>query len=75
VGYFVVGANPLRPRKSRMKAYMSAPVAVGRAWPPDDPRQAAALRSLGLNPRVLEGAVVRAAAASRYHGVCVADLP
>ena len=73
VGYFVIGANPSKPRKSRMKAYMSAPNRVGAPWPPT-PEQAAALNILELDP-ALENAFVRQAAASRYHGICLADLP
>jgi len=75
VGYFAVGANPAKPRKSRMKAYMSAPNRVGAAWPPT-PAQASALdQLLGAGCRTLEGATVRGAAASRYHGICLAGVP
>mmetsp|Transcript_30840 Transcript_30840/g.69245 ORF Transcript_30840/g.69245 Transcript_30840/m.69245 type:complete len:563 (+) Transcript_30840:190-1878(+) len=72
VAYFVVGANPGKPRKSRMKAYMSDPNRVGAVWPPTQ-AHAQALAGLGLEP-VLQTAFVRGAAASRYHGVCIADL-
>lgn len=75
VGYFAVGANPAKPRKSRMKAYMSAPNRVGAAWPPT-PAQASALDQMfGDGCRTLEGATVRGAAATRYHGICLADVP
>mmetsp|Transcript_17400 Transcript_17400/g.20482 ORF Transcript_17400/g.20482 Transcript_17400/m.20482 type:complete len:588 (+) Transcript_17400:11-1774(+) len=72
VGYFVIGANPNKSRKSRMKAYMSAPNRVGCVWPPTSQHKKA-LDSLSLKP-TLDGAFVTMAAASRYHGICIANV-
>mmetsp|Transcript_23110 Transcript_23110/g.41341 ORF Transcript_23110/g.41341 Transcript_23110/m.41341 type:complete len:498 (-) Transcript_23110:95-1588(-) len=66
VGYYFIGANAAKPRKSRMKAYMSAPNRVGAVWPPT-PEVAAAMEAASLRP-VLEGKRVVSACASRYHG-------
>lgn len=66
VGYYVIGANPSKPRKSRMKAYMSGPNRVGGVWPPT-PEVAAAMKAVGVRP-LLEGKRVVSACASRYHG-------
>ncbi len=72
VASFAVGDNPERPRKNRMKPYMSAPQRVGAVWPPTK-RHAEALNTVGLTP-TLEHAFVKGAASSYSHGICVADV-
>lgn len=71
VAYYVIGANPDHPRKSRMKAYMSTPNRVGACWPQTAATRRA-LESMGLVP-ALEGKRVLSAATSRYHGVCLVE--